>query len=203
MKYYERDLNSILHPFTDQHDYPGSTILGGWSNHVIGRSYIELYDHRERAILSRPYKTTSQNKRHKTMLKEVHDFMGKGICTANFYTPLHIDPRDGNNITNCTYSLPPSWNKQSTTQTVFSLGNYVIDISKHNCNIAFLGNHSVHSTGIPVNSEKCFKNLPDILSKEYTSERAVKEKNLIQKYLSMAIIGWGHFGRSSRYHNSK
>ena len=137
------------------------------------------------------------------MLKEIGDFMGKGICTADFSTPLHIDPRDGNNITNCAYSIPVNWKKTDTTKSVFSLGNYCIDISKHNCNIAFLGNHSVHSTGIPSNAELTFKHLPDILAKEYTLERAIKEKKLIQKYLSHAIIGWGHFGRTSSYHNSK
>ena len=61
----------------------------------------------------------------------------------------------------------------------------------------------MHSTGIPSNAEMTFKHLPDILAKEYTLERAIKEKNLIKKYLSHAIIGWGHFGHTSSYHNSK
>ena len=137
------------------------------------------------------------------MLNEISDYMGKGICTANFYTPLHIDQRDGNSITNCSYSLPSKWKTNNKTDTVFSLGNYIIDISRCNCNIAFLGNHSVHSTGIPSNCKQSFKYLPEVLEKDLSLERALKDKNLIRSYLSQAIIGWGHFGRASAYHKNK
>ena len=176
-----------------------STLLGGWSNHIIGQSYIDIYNHKTRSTLSTTYKSVSHNKRHKTMLKQIGNFMGKGICTANFYTPLHFDIRDGNNITNCAYSVPPKWTKNNKTDTVFSLGNYIIDISSSNCNIAFLGNHSLHSTGIPSNCKQSLKYMPEVLKKDLSLERALKDKNLIKSYLSQAIIGWGHFGNASAY----
>ena len=191
----------MMEPFNNRYSNPNTTLLGGWSNHIIGKSYIDIHPYQERKIIATTYKSKSCYKRHKTALKELNYFMGRGICSANFYSPLHIDPKDGNNITNVAYSVPISWQKKSTTQAVFNLGNYVIDIGKQDSNIVFLGNHSVHSTGIQFNSERCLKNLPNILKGEYTLERALNEKDQIRKYMNSALIGWGHFGRSTSYHN--
>ena len=95
-----------------------------------------------------------------------------------------------NNITNCAYSVPTKWTKNNKTDTIYSLGNQIIDISSSNCNIAFLGNHSLHSTGIPSNCEKLFKYLPEVSEKDLLLERALKDKKMICSYLSQVIIGW-------------
>ena len=165
-----------MDPFNNRYFNQNTTLLGGWSNHIIGKSYIDIYPHEQRSVIATTYKSRASNKRHKTRLRELNYFMGRGICSANFYSPLHIDRKDGNNITNVAYSVPISWQKNSMTQAVFSLGNYVLDIGKQDSNIVFLGNHSVHLTGIQVNSKTCIKNLPNILRGEYTLERAVNKK---------------------------
>ena len=164
---FYKHMTNLLQTFKPRMSHAVQPCYGAWSSHSIGKYYNVLYPHTEfKQFGNRSVGTEgrmSKYKIKKDIIPAQSEIYGQGLFTANYYTPYHIDKKDGFGLSHCAYSIPPSWKAHpESCSAVFCLGSSVFDISKFNLQVSLMPKHSYHGTGIP----KYVPEVPEALLKD-------------------------------------
>ena len=125
-------------------------MLYSLSQTYVGKAYLSLYP----------------NDLHFTkscgLQEAIVDNFEAGMATMNVHNCLHLDEKDKNEITHCSFSPPSTWkNSQKNSKLcVFSIGSVIIDLSGEPQRISFLPEQIYHVTSEPWNTP-C---LPELLT---------------------------------------
>ena len=150
----------------------------GWNQTDVGKTYQFLFP----------------NDIHMTKTCGIQDAIvdnvEAGMATINFHNCLHLDKRDKNELSHCSF-FPPlkrqGDNKLSNEKCVFSTGSVAIDISGEPVRISFLPEQVYHGTSEPFNTP-C---MPEILKGMKLSTAILENRKMLLDFLSESMLAWG------------
>ena len=155
----------------------------GWSDSIIGQSYLYLFPN--------DVHITSTGALHKPIVNTFQT----GMLTLNFFNNYHLDMRDKDIPTHCSFSPPSSWSTSSSSSphSVFGMGSVVVDLSCNDQRISFLPHQVKHCTSEPSD----VPTLPSYLHGNCCSKTVLDNKNDFYSFVSKSMIAWGGWGRWS------
>ena len=108
----------------------------GWKDSLVGQAYRYLFPN--------DIKVTRNGALHTAIVSNFQT----GMLTLNFCNNYHLDKRDRDIPTHCSFSPPSSWQSttHSTPKCVFGMGSVCVDLTHHPVRISFLPHQIIHCT---------------------------------------------------------
>jgi hypothetical protein len=152
----------------------------GWKDFIVGESYLSLYP--------KDIHVTPQAALHAPVAR----CFQTGMLTLNFHNNYHLDQRDRNIPTHCSFSPPSNWvdDPSSSRNTVFGMGSVIADISKNAQRISFLPQQVKHCTSEPTG----VPSLPFYLQGNCSTSTLLKHQNEFYSFVSKSMLAWGGWG---------
>ena len=117
-----------------------------------------------------------------------------GVLTMGFERPYHIDPRDRNQPTHCSWFPPEFWQSCITQCRTFvgcgfAMGSTIVDLTANPTRITFLPNHVHHCTTCP----ELVPQTPQFLLGKKSMETIAKKetKEQFYNYARETIVAFG------------
>ena len=96
-KTFKNSINKMIRPLWNVNTSMKSCSTLGWNQTQVGKAYLSLFP----------------NDLHFTkscgLQEPIVDNFEAGMTTMNFHNCLHLDKKDKNEITHCSFSPPPMW----------------------------------------------------------------------------------------------
>eukprot|EP00957_Ditylum_brightwellii_P035691 2706412-Ditylum_brightwellii.AAC.1 len=120
------------------------------------------------------------------------DTFRTGMLTFNFFNNYHLDEKDKDIPTHCSFSPPPSWNSgpSQSPNSVFDMGSVTMDISTNPHRISFLPEQVVHCTSEPLD----IPTLPSFLEGKCCAKTLYNNRKEFYLFVSESMLAWGGWG---------
>ena len=183
-KTFKKSINKMIRPLWNVNTSMKSCSTLGWNQTQVGKAYLSLFP----------------NDLHFTkscgLQEAIVDNFEAGMTTMNFHNCIHLDEKDKNEITHCSFSPPPTWEDYQSKKSklcAFSTGRVIIDLSGEPQRISFLPEQIYHGTSEPWNTPS----LPEVLTGSKSSVSILDKRQEILKFISNSMLAWGNWNHAN------
>ena len=183
-KTFKKSVNKMIRALWNVNTSMKSCSTLGWNQTQVGKAYLSLFP----------------NDLHFTkscgLQEAIVDNFEAGMTTMNFHNCLHLDEKDKNEITHCSFSPPPTWEDYQSKKSklcAFSTGRVIIDLSGEPQRISSLPEQIYHGTSEPWNTPS----LPEVLTGSKSSVSILDKRQEILKFISNSMLAWGNWNHAN------
>ena len=183
-KTYITSIKQMICPLWNVNTRNNVCLTLGWNQTLVGKAYSSLYPN--------DLHFTKSCRLQEAIVENVE----AGMATVNFHNCLHLDKKDKNEITHCSFSPPSRWkntNELKSKHFVFSTGSVIIDLSGEPQRISFLPKQVYHGTSEPLNTPS----LPKYLVGSKTSKIILENREELLNFFSDSMLAWGTWSHSN------